>query len=467
MRRSTISGDGQDPVQPDPAPVRGERLLSVSAFVRGVRDLLEHRIPMLWVTGEVSGLSMPRSGHWYFTLKDASAQVRCVMFRGRNQLVDWPPRDGMQVDVQALATLYEARGEFQLTVESIRRGGLGQLYERFLALRDRLTAEGLFEPALKRPLPPHPRAIGVVSSLDGAALHDILTTLRRRNPCVRVVIYPASVQGDRAADELTAAVQIAGRRREVDVLILARGGGGIQDLWSFNDERLARAIRACAIPVVSGVGHETDFTIADFAADLRAPTPTAAAELSCPAAADMVRAAQGSFQRTARALRHTLEQHMQRVDALAQRVVHPAERLAARARAAGELVQRLCRAAARNFAEHRRVADALGRRLYTARPALGARSRSLQTACVRLNAAAQERVQRPQERLAALTRALGHLHPDRVLERGYCIATSESGAIVTNAKTLRAGELLRMRFARGNARARVESAQPDGGPSRR
>ncbi|NJN40742.1 MAG: exodeoxyribonuclease VII large subunit [Gammaproteobacteria bacterium] len=244
-----------------------DAVLSVSSLSRSVRDLLESRFPLVWVGGEISNLTLARSGHTYFSLKDDQAQVRCVLFRHRGQNLDWTPREGMQVEVRAVVTLYEPRGDFQLNVEFMRRAGQGALHEAFLRLRDRLGAEGLFAEEIKRPLPASPRAIGVVTSLHAAALRDVLTTLARRNPSIPVIVYPTTVQGEGAAAQIVAALEQAGRRAECDVLILCRGGGSIEDLWSFNDERVARSIRACPIPVVAGVGHETDFTIADFAAD--------------------------------------------------------------------------------------------------------------------------------------------------------------------------------------------------------
>ena len=263
------------------------RALSVAELLRSVRDLLERRFPLAWVRGELSNLSRAPSGHCYFTLKDRAAQVECVMFRGRAALLDWEPRDGMQVEVRALATLYEPRGRFQLTVETMRRAGLGPLYERFLRLKEELGADGLFDEGIKRALPAHPRRIGVLTSLAAAALRDVLTTLARRNAAIEVIIYPVPVQGDGAAGRIAAMLARASRGAECDVLLLVRGGGSIEDLWQFNEEAVARAIRACGIPVVVGVGHETDFTIADFAADRRAPTPTAAAELVSPPRAEL------------------------------------------------------------------------------------------------------------------------------------------------------------------------------------
>lgn len=256
----------------------GPAVLSVSQLLRSARDMLERRFPLQWIAGEVSNLRPAASGHLYFTIKDESAQVDCVMFKSRAAVLDWEPADGLRVEVRALVTLYEPRGRFQLNVEGMRRAGLGPLYERFLKLKDKLEREGLFDADAKRPIPEHPAQIGVVTSLAAAALRDVLTTLRRRNPSIPVVVYPAPVQGEGAAAKLVQAFAAANARAECDVLLLVRGGGSIEDLWQFNEESLARAIRASAIPVVVGVGHETDFTIADFAADARAPTPTAAAE---------------------------------------------------------------------------------------------------------------------------------------------------------------------------------------------
>lgn len=319
----------------------GDSVLSVSSLSRSVRDLLESRFPLVWVGGEVSNLTLARSGHTYFSLKDERAQVRCVLFRHRGQLLDWAPREGMQVEVRAVVTLYEPRGDFQLNVEFMRRAGLGALHEAFLRLKDRLAAEGLFDEAIKRPLPAYPRAIGVVTSLHAAALRDVLTTLARRNPSIPVIVYPTAVQGEGAALEVVAALERAGRRAECDVVILCRGGGSIEDLWSFNDERVARSIRACPVPVVVGVGHETDFTIADFAADRRAPTPTAAAEFASPSRADLLSAVGGLRERLHRRMTRDLETRMQLLDHLTRRLVHPARRLQAQAAVFAQLVARV------------------------------------------------------------------------------------------------------------------------------
>ncbi|MGB6105120.1 MAG: exodeoxyribonuclease VII large subunit, partial [Pusillimonas sp.] len=258
-----------------------EGVWTVSQLNRRVGELLEGHFSRIWVRGEISNFTQAASGHWYFSVKDEGAAVKAVMFRGRAQAVGFVPRPGEKFEFRVNVTLYEPRGDYQVQVESLRRAGRGDLHEAFLALKEKLEAEGLFDPARKRPVKTMPRAVGVVTSMAAAALRDVLSALARRAPHVPVIIYPAPVQGLDAAGLLDQAVQQAIRRNEVDTLLLVRGGGSLEDLWSFNDETLARSIAASPIPVISGVGHETDFTIADFVADLRAPTPTAAAELCC------------------------------------------------------------------------------------------------------------------------------------------------------------------------------------------
>ncbi|HEY5801675.1 MAG TPA: exodeoxyribonuclease VII large subunit, partial [Burkholderiaceae bacterium] len=255
--------------------------MTVSALNQAVARMLERSFPLAWIGGEISNFTRAASGHWYFTLKDDAAQVRAVMFRGRAQYAGFMPREGDRVEVRALVTLYAPRGDYQLNVEAIRRAGVGNLFEAFLRLKDQLTAEGLFDPGKKRPIPTFARTVGIVTSPQAAALRDVLTALQRRAPHVRVILYPAPVQGAGSAERIALAIRTASRRAECDVLLVCRGGGSIEDLWSFNEEIVARAIAAASMPVIAGIGHETDFTIADFAADLRAPTPTAAAELAC------------------------------------------------------------------------------------------------------------------------------------------------------------------------------------------
>ena len=255
--------------------------MTVSELNRLANQILTQSFPLFWVSGEISNLTRAASGHWYFSLKDSTAQVRCVMFKGRNSYLDWVPKEGDKVEARCNVTLYEARGDFQLTVEFLQRAGLGALFEAFEKLKLKLQAEGLFDNAFKKQLPAHPKKIGIITSPDAAALRDVLTTLKRRMPSIPVVIYPTPVQGKGAATLIANAIQQANLRAECDVLIICRGGGSIEDLWQFNEEIVARAIDDCTIPTVSGVGHETDFTICDFVADIRAATPTAAADLAC------------------------------------------------------------------------------------------------------------------------------------------------------------------------------------------
>jgi exodeoxyribonuclease VII large subunit len=382
-------------------------ILTVSELLRSVRDTLERRFPLLWVRGELSNLNRAPSGHYYFTLKDRGAQVDCVMFKSRAATLEAPLRDGMQVEARALVTLYEPRGRFQLTVESLRPAGLGPLYERFLKLKEKLEREGLFDPAVKRELPRYPRCIGVVTSLAAAALRDVLTTLERRNKGVPVIVYPAPVQGEGAADRLSTMIARANRRAECDVLLLVRGGGSIEDLWQFNDERLARAIRASLIPVIVGVGHESDFTIADFAADRRAPTPTAAAELATPSREEMLARVAQCGRGLSREMRRRLQYAMQALDGAARRLVHPAERLR-------NCLQTL---------EHLRT---------------------------RLAFAFGHRVHRSSARLERLQASLAGLDPTAVLGRGYSITRNADGVVLRDASQARPDEKITTRLARGS-----------------
>ena len=320
------------------------RVLRVAELTLAIKKLLESEVPLLWVRGEISNLVRAASGHWYFSLKDDQAQVRCVMFRHKNQLLSDPVANGRQVEVLAVATLYEQRGDFQLTVEQMRPAGLGVLYERFAQLKLKLESEGLFDTARKRPLPQYPKRIGIVTSPQAAALRDVLTTLKLRLPGVPVVLYPAAVQGVGSAEQIAAAVRSANQRAECDVLIVCRGGGSIEDLWAFNEEAVARAIAASTIPVVSGVGHETDFTIADFVADERAPTPTAAAQRVVPDRHALLRGLRDMAQHLQRAQRNRLQNAMQAVDYLQRRLVHPAQQLQRRTQQLEQLQQRMLRA---------------------------------------------------------------------------------------------------------------------------
>ncbi len=432
-------------------------ILSVSALARSVRDLLEHRYPLLWVAGEISNFIVAKSGHAYFVLKDEQAQVRCVMFRYRHQYLDWQPRDGMQVEAQVLVSLYEPRGEFQLNVETMRRAGLGALFEAFLKLREKLEKEGLFDTAKKRPLPVLPRTVGVITSRDAAALRDVLTTLKRRNPSIAVIVYPVPVQGEGAAERISAALELAGRRSECEILLLVRGGGSIEDLWAFNEEIVARAMRTCPIPVVSGVGHETDFTIADFAADRRAPTPTAAAELVSPERERLLDAVSRLAARIGACTQRELEGRMQRIDHLARRLAHPGAKLRAQCELLGQLRVRLGQAVTRIVSEQGWRLMELLQRSQARLPntdELRARSAHL---VARLCAAAHTALERVAASGARLSASLSHLDPAGVLERGYSIVQRLDGGVVRDSNALAVGETVALRFAKGRARARIDT----------
>jgi exodeoxyribonuclease VII large subunit len=415
-------------------------VISVSELNRSVRDLLERRFPLGWVAGEISNFKRYDSGHCYFTLKDAGAQVRCVMFRGRAQYLDWQPREGMQVEVRALVTLYEPRGDFQLNVETMRRSGLGPLFERFLRTKEKLEREGLFDAAVKREIPAFPKTVGVVTSLAAAALRDILATLRRRNPSIGVIVYPVPVQGEGAAERIAAMLATASRRNECEVLLLARGGGSIEDLWQFNEESVARAIRASGIPVVAGIGHETDFTIADFAADLRAPTPTAAAEAVSPSRDALFDRLAELVERATRGALRRLDTEIQRVDGLARRLVHPRAKLAASGRLLGQLVARLS----------------------AARPDIASLERGRGELLRRLGYAMRHTLERSGQRLDRLGAGLTGLDPNAVLARGYSVTRNAKGELVRDAATLTGDEVVTSTFARGWATSVVKKRGESG-----
>jgi len=438
-----------------PAPV-----IPVSLFVSSARLLLERHLPLSWIAGELSNVTRAASGHVYFVLKDDRAQVRCVLFRMKAQAVGFELRDGMHVEVRAAPTIYEARGEFQLNVETLRRAGVGVLYEKFLQLKARLEAQGWFASERKRELPAFPRRIGVVTSRHGAALRDVVTTLRRRMPRANVTVYHASVQGEGAAANLAAAIRVANTRAEVDVLIVCRGGGSLEDLWAFNEEVLARAVLESRLVIVSGVGHETDFTICDFVADVRAATPTAAACAVVPERLTVLKELGTVIARFRRAAHRALEWRMQRIDLTAPRLIHPSARIARRRSVLEALAQRLTRAAHAALNQRvRRVAGAqamLGRRL--ARPP--AQRAALERLERGLRRCMRQRLLQRNHGLQALAGNLRHLSPNEVLERGYSIVLRPDGSVVDNAGMLTRGEKVELRFARGAATAKISDIDP-------
>lgn len=439
--------------------------LSVAGLNRLARQQLEASFPLLRVEGEISNLSRAPSGHLYFTLKDAEAQVRCTMWRNRAQLLAFKPENGMRIEVRATVTLYEARGDFQLSIERIGQAGQGRLHEAFLQLKAKLTAEGLFDAAAKRRLPRFPCRIGVVTSPAAAALQDVLASLSRRAPFVEVLLYPATVQGANAAGELTRALQSVNMQaadNEVDVVLLVRGGGSMEDLAAFNDEQLARTIRACTVPVISGVGHETDFTIADFAADSRATTPTMAAEL---ASAGIVEAA-NALPALARKLEQDMSRRLaacaQRLDRASLRLLHPRERLAQAAAHLERLRQRLNGAASLHAERARARHDRLALRLRTATPRPGGEIERIRRQELALARALTGYLSRRHERLATLGSHLAHLDPRAVLQRGYSITRDENGHILYDVAGVATGTRITVQLARGSLDAMVTDSATDG-----
>ncbi len=448
-----------------PLPGGGrERPLSVSQLNRDVRLLLETELPRLWVEGELSNLARPASGHVYFSLKDDGAQIRCAFFRQRQRGLAFRPENGRQVLVRGRVSLYEPRGDYQMIVEQMEEAGEGELRRRFDALKKKLAAEGLFDQALKRRLPRLPRRVGVVTSPTGAAVRDILQVLARRFPAVPVIVYPTAVQGDAAAPGIVAAIETAGRRTECDVLILARGGGSLEDLWSFNEEAVARAVRASPIPVLTGVGHEIDFTIADFAADLRAPTPSGAAELVVPDWREWSARLDQGARRLASGLDRRLEGRGQTLDRLARRLTlaSPARRLRQQQERLDSLSRRMAsaRSALLVTAGHR--LERQHARLLAASPAgrLKELHGRLRLADRTLRRVMPERLQGLRTRLAGDARALNTVNPLATLERGYAIVSTEPGdAVLREAATVEPGARIRARVARGSLTAVVESIE--------
>ncbi|HYL01575.1 MAG TPA: exodeoxyribonuclease VII large subunit [Steroidobacteraceae bacterium] len=439
------------------APARD--VYSVSRLNREVRSVLERGLSVIWVEGELSNFSQPASGHWYFSLKDRGAQLRCAMFRMQNSLMGFTPRDGAHLLLRGRISVYEARGEYQLIVEHLEEAGVGALKREFERLKTRLAAEGLFAAERKRALPRFPRRVGVITSPSGAALHDILKILARRFPPAAVLIYPAPVQGAAAVPVLVAALAAAGARAECDVLILARGGGSLEDLWAFNDERLARAIAASPLPVVSAVGHEIDFTIADFVADVRAPTPSAAAELVVPDRAACLEAVRRSAARLAVSMRRELRAVVTRVEGAQRRLslAHPGVRLVQQTQRLDDLTLRLAGATrARVQRGGLRLAELHRRLLQRSPDRLLEQQRSRhQDLLLRLGHAASRRVAAAAQRLALAQRALNAVSPLATLARGFAIVTRADGTLVTDAAALAAGEVIEARVARGILTARV------------
>lgn len=433
-------------------------IYTVSRLNREVRTVLEGSFPLIWLEGEISNLARPGSGHWYFTLKDEAAQVRCAMFRNRNMLVKGKPENGMQVLVRARISLYEARGEYQLVIEHLEEAGDGALRRAFEALKAKLDAAGLFNLAHKQAIPALPRCIGVITSPSGAAIHDILTTLNRRFPGIPVIVYPVPVQGAEAAGEIARMITLAGERAECDVLLLARGGGSLEDLWAFNEEVVARAIYACPIPIVAGIGHEVDITIADFVADQRAPTPTAAAELVSPNQQEWRQRLLQLQSRLQRTTTRTLEARQQQLRYVAGRLPHPARRLEERLQRLDELALRRNHAMQHLLRHRSAEIKMMQERLQQFSPRQRLAQYRLQNHNLgqRLRTGLRHRLQRQQQQLQHLAHALDTVSPLATLSRGYAIVTTAADdKIVRRASEVNPGDTIHTRLAQGRLESTV------------
>lgn len=431
-----------------------------STLNQEVRQLLEHAMASVWVEGEISNLARPSSGHLYFTLKDASAQIRCALFRGRAAGLRHRPENGDQVRVQAKVSLYPARGEFQLVVEHLEDAGEGRLRQAFEALKARLEQEGLFREEAKRPLPSLPRRLAVITSPTGAAVRDVLTVLRRRFPALPVRIYPVPVQGEEAAPAIVRALELAARRGDVDVVLLTRGGGSLEDLWPFNEESVARAIHACPIPVVSAVGHEVDVTIADFVADRRAATPSAAAELLSPDGRGWLDRLRALERRLVAAGERHVREERRRLGQLRQRLAarHPGRQLQDRGQRLDELEQRLVRLTTVRLERARQHQAALQQRLARVHPGerIVAQRGRLDELHRRLVHAGRQSLERAGERFRNAHRALHAVSPLATLERGYAIVRDEHGRVLRDDREASVGDPVHARLARGGLECRVE-----------
>lgn len=456
------------PDLPGFAPTEADRtVFTVAQLNREVRTLLERSLGVVWVEGELSNLSRPASGHWYFSLKDRDAQVRCAMFRTRNAAVTFAPEAGQQVRARGRVSLYEPRGDYQLIVERLEEAGIGALQRAFERLKAKLAAEGLFAREAKRALPRFPRRIAVVTSPSGAAIRDVLHILARRFPPAAVRVYPVPVQGAAAAPAIVEALALASRRADCDVLILARGGGSLEDLWAFNDEHVARAIRACALPVVSGVGHEIDFTIADFAADARAPTPSGAAELVVPDRWALLEALARTTGRISATVRRDLRAAAARFDAVATRLklAHPGLRLAHQAQRLDDLEQRLILAVRGTLQTARHRLAAHETRLVPHSPQRLTRELSshIEALAGRLERQMSGELSRFAHRVDLACRTLETAGPLATLARGYAIVTRVDGTLLTDAAGAAVGDEIEARLASGRLRARVSATVAEQG----
>nr|WP_113867182.1 exodeoxyribonuclease VII large subunit [Brenneria salicis]NMN90896.1 exodeoxyribonuclease VII large subunit [Brenneria salicis ATCC 15712 = DSM 30166]RBP61522.1 exodeoxyribonuclease VII large subunit [Brenneria salicis ATCC 15712 = DSM 30166]RLM30410.1 exodeoxyribonuclease VII large subunit [Brenneria salicis ATCC 15712 = DSM 30166] len=439
-------------------------IFTVSRLNQTVRQLLEMEMGQIWLSGEISNFSQPSSGHWYFTLKDERAQVRCAMFRNSNRRVAFRPQNGQQVLIRAGITLYEPRGDYQLLAESMQPAGDGLLQQQFEQLKQRLAAEGLFDQQFKQALPSPARQVGVITSASGAALHDILNVLQRRDPSLPVVLYPTAVQGNEAPLQIVRAIELANLRNECDVLIVGRGGGSLEDLWSFNDERVARAIFASRIPIVSAVGHETDVTIADFVGDLRAPTPSAAAELVSRDQLELLRQIQSQRQRLEMAMDYYLAQRHQVFTRWHHRLQqqHPQLRLARQQALLVKLRQRLDDAMQLQLRQNMRRHERMEQCLFQQQPlpTIQRAQQRLQQLRYQMQNAVERNLNKQQQRLGVACSRLDGVSPLATLSRGYNVTTTPDGKMLKNVAQISPGETLKTRLQDGWVESQVTALVP-------
>ena len=443
---------------PETTTANQRHVFSVSELNNAAKRLLEGQFPAVWIEAEMSNLVQPRSGHLYFTLKDDNAQVRAAMFRGNNVRLNFRPKDGVQVLVRGRLSLYTPRGDYQLIVDVMEEAGLGALQRAFEQLKAKLQQEGLFDESRKKVVPLRPACIGVVTSATGAAIHDILTVLQRRFPLTEVILYPTLVQGQDAPAQICAAIDTANRRRECDVLIVGRGGGSLEDLWCFNDENVARTIAASELPVVSAVGHQIDFTIADFVADARAPTPSAAAEMLSADSEELLNTLSGYEHWLEDWIGDLIERQQEKLQGLSRRLKHPGKRLEEHAQRLDELELRLRQSLQRKLQLQRSQLDTLRARLQSRTPmhALQARQQQLATLSGNLRKAMALQLQHQNRDIAHLAQRLNTVSPLNTLGRGYAIVQTQDGTVVQQSSQVHPGDSVRARLREGELLCRVE-----------
>lgn len=433
-----------------------DQVISVSIVNQMAKKLLELCIPASWISGEISNWIIAASGHAYFSLKDEQSQVRCVLFRQQlNQLTE-QPCNGMHVEVKGTVSLYTARGEYQINIFQLRNAGLGKLYEAFLQLKNRLQTEGLFAMDCKLSLPKYPYSIGVVTSHSAAALRDIITTLKRRMPVLSIILYPTPVQGEGAGRKIAAAIREASNRNEVDVLLICRGGGSIEDLWAFNEECVAREIAACRIPTVSGIGHETDFTICDFVVDQRAPTPTAAAELVSPDKTLILKQLKQIQQSLLKNITNLLNTKIQYLDYLINRLTSPKEKLRQQQDTLTQLTRRLRQLMKYRFTHQQQLLTHLRTSLHYHKPEVNALQKLVKTTSLKLVSTFYSQWLQRSEHFSQLQSTLQILNPESILKRGYAIVETPKGKIITSAKEIKRGERIKLHFKDSNTEAIID-----------